>query len=138
MNKPVLYLDVVGTLLLEKGGEMAVSSYAEEFVQNVQKHFRPVLVTSLAEHQAMRVAKAIGLSASFIAHRKAMGKSSAIDFRQPFVWVDANPTPSDLLRLSDERCSERLIPVNRREGVTEQTLRKVIMTLQEIQGIAQA
>lgn len=138
MNRPILYLDLVGTVLLEKGGEMAFASFADEFVSQVQRRFRIVLMTPLAEHQAMRVAKSLGMEAEYMPHRQAMGKSTAIDFRQPFVWVDANPTPSDLLRLSDERCSERLVPVNRREGVTDQTLRKVLATLEDLQGLASA
>ena len=50
------------------------------------------------------------------------------------VPVPSDPSPSDLLRLSDARCSERLIPIVKREGVTPATLKKLELTLDASAG----
>ncbi len=134
MRKPVLYLDVVGTLLLEKGGELTVAPFAKPFVEAVKDHFQVKLLTTLEEHHALRVSRALGLVADYLPYRHALGKASSIRFDEVFFWVDDDPGPEDLLRLSDERCSDRLIPVNRREGVTEGTLKKLLNTFRDLQG----
>lgn len=131
MGKPVLYLDIVGTLLLEKGGGMDVAPYAKTFLDSVKDRFHLRFLTSLEEHHALRVAKALDVDVDYVPFRHALGKTSAIDFSENFFWVDDDPTPADLLRLSDERCSERLIPVTRREGITDATLKKLLVTLEE-------
>ena len=138
MTKPLLYLDVVGTLVLEKGGEMTIASGAQAFVEGAKDLFELKLLTSLEEHNAMRVAARLGMDAEFVPHRHALGKCSAIDFDRPFYWVDDNPSPADLLRLSDERCSDRLIPVNRRDGVTQATLDKLLATWEQHREQAEA
>ena len=151
-QKPILFLDIVGTLLLERGGEMEIAPYAQSFIDGVRHTFDLRFLTSLEEHHAKRVGARLGIDAEFVPFRHALGKSSAIPFAVPFYWVDDDPTPAallpapcgsalvvaygqetpaDLLRLSDERCSDRLIPVNRREGVTEATLAKLLATYAE-------
>jgi hypothetical protein len=124
-NRPVLYLDVVGTLLADKGGRMDVAPFAAAFVKDVGARFDVRILSALEEHQAMRVCKSLQLKASYVSYRHGLGKSSSIDFSENFFWVEDDPSPADLLRLVDERCSDRLIPVTRREGVTAQTLRKL-------------
>lgn len=131
MTKPILYLDIVGTLLLEKGGEMEMAPFAQEFINGVRGAFEIRFLSSLEEHHAMRIAKHLAVDAAYIPFRHALGKTSAIRFDESFYWVDDDPNPADLLRLSDERCSDRLIPVNRREGVTESTLAKLLATWAE-------
>jgi hypothetical protein len=131
MIKPVLYLDIVGTLLLETGAGMDMAPFASEFVDAVKDTFEIRFLTSLEEHHALRVARHLGIEARYVPFRHNLGKSSSIRFDEVFFWVDDDPNPADLLRLSDERCSERLIPVNRREGVTEETLRKLYATWEE-------
>ena len=130
-QKPILFLDIVGTLLLERGGEMEIAPYAQSFIDGVRHTFDLRFLTSLEEHHAKRVGARLGVDAEFVPFRHALGKSSAIPFGVSFYWVDDDPTPADLLRLSDERCSDRLIPVNRREGVTEATLAKLLATYAE-------
>ncbi|MAG54760.1 MAG: hypothetical protein CMJ83_00560 [Planctomycetes bacterium] len=131
MSKPVLYLDIVGTLLLEKGGEMEMAPFAQQFVDGVRDAFEIRFLTSLEEHQAQRVGEKLGIQPAYVPFRHALGKASALRFDENFFWVDDDPNPADLLRLSDERCSDRLIPVSRREGVTEATLRKLFATLDD-------
>jgi len=134
MSKPVLYLDIVGTLLLEKGGEMELAPYAKQFVDGVKDAFELRFLSSLEEHHASRVGKRLGVEPLYVPYRHALGKASAIQFDESFYWIDDDPSPADLLRLSDERCSDRLIPVARRDGVTEATLRKLFATLDEHRG----
>jgi hypothetical protein len=134
MAKPVLYLDVVGTLLTEKGSGYEIAAFARVFVEGVKRIFEIRLLTTLEEHQALGVAKALDFQATYVPYRHALGKVSAIDFREVFFWVDDDPLPGDLLRLSDERCSDRLIPVSRREGVTEATLRKLLATWEQVRA----
>jgi hypothetical protein len=130
-KKPVLYLDVVGTLLVDKGDDLKPADYTPAFLEKVRDRFRIRFLSSLEVHQATFVAKKLAIEAEYVAYRRALGKASAIDFRENFYWIDDDPTPSDLLRLADERCSDRLIPVNRREGVTELTLKKLLNTLEQ-------
>jgi hypothetical protein len=131
MKKPLLYLDVVGTLLVEKGSDLRPADYTPVFLEQIRGKFRIRLLSSLEAHQASFVAKRLAIEAEYVPFRRALGKASAIDFREDFYWIDDDPTPSDLLRLADERCSDRLIPVNRREGVTEATLKKLLSTAEQ-------
>jgi hypothetical protein len=128
LKKPVLYLDVVGTLLVEKGSDLKPADFTPAFLEQIRGRFRIRFLSSLEAHQASFVAKKLAIDAEYVPFRRALGKASAIDFRENFYWIDDDPTPADLLRLADERCSDRLIPVSRREGVTEATLKKLLAT----------
>jgi hypothetical protein len=130
-KKPVLYLDIVGTLLVDRGPELRPADYTIAFLDQIRGKFRVRFLSSLEQHQATFVAKKLAIEAEYVPYRRALGKASAIDFRDDFYWIDDDPTPSDLLRLADERCSDRLIPVNRREGVTEATLKKLLNTCEQ-------
>lgn len=130
-RKPILYLDVVGTLLVERGSELKPAEFTPSFLDQIRSRFRVRFLSALEAHQASFVARQLALDAEYVPFRRALGKASAIDFRENFYWIDDDPTPSDLLRLADERCSDRLIPVNRREGVTEATLRKLLSTCEQ-------
>ncbi len=131
MQKPALYLDIVGTLLIDRNGELIRADYASRFIEAVRGRFDIRFLTSLEEHHAHAVAKGFGVDVRYVAYRRALGKASAIDFKESFYWIDDDPAPSDLLRLADERCSDRLIPVNRRDGVNEATLKKLLATADE-------
>jgi hypothetical protein len=131
MKQPILYLDVVGTLLVDRGQDLKPAEFTQAFLEQVRGKFRVRLLSSLEEHQASFVAKKLAFDAEYVPYRRALGKASAIDFKDNFYWIDDDPTPSDLLRLADERCSDRLIPVNRREGVTEATLKKLLNTWEQ-------
>ena len=128
IKQPILYLDVVGTLLVDRGSDLRPADYTQTFLDQIRGKFRVRLLSSLEQHQASFVAKKLALEAEYVPYRRALGKASAIDFKDDFYWIDDDPTPADLLRLADERCSDRLIPVNRREGVTEATLKKLLST----------
>ena len=130
-KKPLLYLDVVGTLLIDKGSDLKPADFTPVFLEQIKDRFRIRLLSSLEVHQASFVAKKLAIEAEYVPYRRALGKASAIDFREDFYWIDDDPSPSDLLRLADERCSDRLIPVNRREGVTELTLKKLLSTCEQ-------
>ncbi len=142
MGRPVLYIDIVGTLLLERGSDFEFAPFARSFVDGVRQGFDIRLLTTLEEHQALRVTRALGFEATYVTWRRALGKTTAIRFDETFFWVDAgvadDKNSRDLMRLSDERCSERLIPVNPRDGVTEVTLKKLLATLQEVQAAGEA
>lgn len=130
-HSPILYLDVVGTLLVEKGADLKPAEFTPAFLEQIRGKFRIRLLSSLEAHQASFVAKKLGIDAAYVPFRRGLGKTSAIDFREDFYWIDDDPSPADLLRLADERCSDRLIPVNRREGVTEITLKKLLSTCEQ-------
>jgi hypothetical protein len=131
MKQPILYLDIVGTLLVDRGSDLRPADFAQSFLDQVRAKFRVKLLSSLEEHQATFVARKLALEAEYVPYRRALGKASAIDFSDNFYWIDDDPTPADLLRLADERCSDRLIPVNRRDGVTEATLKKLLSTCEQ-------
>ena len=131
MRRPVLYLGIVGTLLLERGGRMDLAPFARKFIDQVKERFELRFLTSLQEHQAHAVAKALNAEVGYVPYPRVIGKASVIDFQEDFFWIDDDPAPSDLLKLSDERRSNRLIPVNRRDGVVEITLKKLLGILEE-------
>lgn len=133
MAKPVLYLDILGTLLVERNSGLDFAPFARTFIETVKRQFDVRLLSTMEEHHAIQVARALDFEPNYMTFRRALGKTSAINFSEIFLWVDDDPQPADLLRLSDERCSDRLIPVSRRDGVTEATLRKILITLQELQ-----
>ena len=138
MQKPVLYLDIVGTLLLDRGGRMDLAPFAKSFLDQVKDRFELRFLTSLQEHQALAVARALNAEIDYVPFPRALGKAAVIDFSEEFFWIDDDPTPADLLRLSDARRSDRLIPVNRREGVCESTLRKLMGTLEDQERTVEA
>ncbi len=138
MGRPVLYLDVVGTLLLDRGGRLDLAPFARRFLEQVKDSFELRFLTSLEEHQALAVARALKASIQYVPFPRALGKASAIDFSEDFYWIDDDPAPADLLKLSDERCSERLIPVNRRDGICESTLKKLRSLIAEAQEVTEA
>lgn len=130
-HHPILYLDVVGTLLVERGSDLRPAEFTPAFLDQIRGKFRVRLLSSLEAHQATFVAKKLGIDAAYVPYRRGLGKTSAIDFKEDFYWIDDDPSPTDLIRLADERCSDRLIPVNRREGVTELTLKKLLSTREQ-------
>jgi len=137
-RKPVLYLDVVGTLLLDRGGRLDLAPFARSFMQQVARHFTLRFLTALQEYQALTVARALGTEVAYVPYPRALGKASVIDFAEDFYWLDDDPVPADLLKLADERCSHRLIPVSRREGVTEKVLSKLLVLAGVEGGVLEA
>ena len=132
MTKPVLYLDIVGTLLIQKGGGLEVAPFARTFIQRVRDRFQLRFLSSLQEHEALAVARGLGVDVVYVSYPRNLGKATAIDFSEDFYWIDDNPDSADIIRLADERCSGRLIPVNNpREGLTEATLTKLETTLEQ-------
>ncbi len=129
MPKPVLYLDVVGTLMIEKGKRLELAPEARAFVDRAKERFELRFLTTLEERHAVAVARALETDIRFVGFRHNIGKAAAIDFSENFWWVDDDPTAADLLRLSDERRSDRLIAVDRRTGVTLATWRKIASAL---------
>lgn len=132
----MLYFDVLGALVVDRGGEMTKAPFAQAFVDAVKSKFRLRVLSSLEEHIARAQLKQFKIEPELISYRRALGKASAIDFRDPFYWIDDDPSPSDLLRLADERCSDRVITVSRRDGVTELTLKKLFATSAEHAAIS--
>jgi hypothetical protein len=133
--KPVLYFDV-GALIVERHGAPTKAAFAPAFLDAVKGKFRLRLLSSLEEHVARARLKPFKFDPEYVAYRRALGKASAIDFRTPFYWIDDDPTPADLLRLADERASDRVITVSRRDGVTEQTLKKLLATYEEHSAVS--
>jgi hypothetical protein len=135
--KPVLYFDV-GAFVVERQGAPAKAAYAQTFLDAVKGRFKLRLLSSLEEHVARARLKLLRFEPEYVPYRRALGKASAIDFRTPFYWIDDDPTPADLLRLADERASDRVITITKRDGVTEQTLKKLLATLEEHTAAAEA
>lgn len=133
--KPVLYLDVLGALYVDRGGVPTKAAFAASFVDAVKGQFRLRILTCLEEHEARALLKPFKIDPEFVPYRRALGKASAIEFREPFYWVEDDPTPADLLRLADARSSDRIIAFTKRDGATEQTLKKLLATLAEHQRV---
>lgn len=123
--RPTMYLDIVGTLVLQDGSKFRLAPYAREFVDSVRDRFRLVFLTSLSMQTAAEIAQVLEADFDYGEYRRGLGKVSGIDFSRPFLWVDDAPTSRDLMRLAEERCSGQLITVNGKDGVTRQTLKKV-------------
>src|SRR5262245_51000810 len=71
-KKPVLYLDVVGTLLVDKGTDLRPADFTETFLGQVRDRFRVRLLSSLEVHQATYVAKSLHLDAEYVPYRRAL------------------------------------------------------------------
>ena len=123
--KPNLYLDIVGTLVLQEGSSFRLAPFAREFITEVREHFHLEFLTSLSEPAAIEVAELLEVPIAYGTYRRGLGKVSGIDFSHPFLWIDDAPTARDLMRLAEERCSSQLITVNGKDGVTRVTLGKV-------------
>lgn len=123
--KPVLYIGIVGTLVLQEGSSYRVVPFSREFLGEIAPRFQIVFLTRLSLVAAREVASLLGIDASYGEWRKGLGKVSGIDFTQPFLWIDDTPSSRDLMRLAEERCSGRLITVNGKDGITRTTLNKV-------------
>ncbi len=130
---PNLYIGIVGTLVLQEGSNFRVAPFAKEFISELGKRFNLVFLTRLSTVAALEVARLLDAKFSIAPWRKGLGKVSGIEFGRPFLWIDHTPSPRDLMRLAEERCSAQLITVNGRDGVTRGTLTKVEACLAELE-----
>jgi hypothetical protein len=130
--RPTLYLDIVGTLVLQDGAHFKLAPFARDFIDAVKDRFKMIFLTSLTESTARDIADVLGIKVPYGIYRRGLGKVSGIDFSRPFLWVDDAPTSRDLMRLAEERCSGQLITVNGKDGVTRLTLKKVEACLETI------
>ena len=130
--RPVLYLDIVGTIVLQDGSTFRLAAFSRDFVNAIKNRFKVVFLTSLSESTAANIATVLGLEATYGIYRRGLGKVSGIDFANPFLWVDDAPNSRDLMRLAEERCSGRLLTVNSKEGVTRATLKKLEVCLEAL------
>ncbi|MEZ6197737.1 MAG: hypothetical protein R3F20_18775 [Planctomycetota bacterium] len=130
--RPVLYLDIIGTIVLQEGASFRMVPFAREFIRELGGRFRLVFLTELSEMAAREIANLLETEVEYAPYRKGLGKVSGIDFSRSFLWVDDAPTSRDLMRLAEERCSGQLITVNGRDGVTRTTLNKVEACLEEM------
>ncbi|MEE9391593.1 MAG: hypothetical protein V3W41_03720 [Planctomycetota bacterium] len=132
-KRPILYLDIIGTLVLQEGSSFRVVPFAKEFVREIADRFQLVFMTELSRGAAREVADLLEMKVGYGDYRKGLGKVSGIDFTRPFLWVDDAPGSRDLMRLAEERCSGCLITVNGKDGVSRATLNKVEACLRELQ-----
>lgn len=124
-GRPILYLDIIGTLVLQEGASFRMVPFAREFLRELGGRFRLVFLSELSEIASREIASLLEVDIEYAPYRKGLGKVSGIDFSHPFLWVDDAPTSRDLMRLAEERCSGQLITVNGKDGVTRSTLNKV-------------
>ena len=129
---PTLYLDIVGTLVLQEGSNFRLAPFAREFINALRDRSRMRFLTRLSNVAALEVSSLLETEIEFGNYRKGLGKVSGIDFSRPFLWIDDAPTSRDLMRLAEERCSAQLITVNGKDGVTRSTLTKVETCLDEL------
>ena len=128
--RPNLYLDIIGTLVLQEGTRYRLAPFAKEFIASVKDDFNLRFLSELTPNAAAEIADLLEADVDFIPWRKGLGKVTGIDFAHDFIWVDDAPAPRDLMRLSEERCSSSLVSVNGRDGVTRVTLDKVAASLE--------
>jgi hypothetical protein len=131
-GRPILYLDIIGTLVLQEGASFRMVPFAREFLRELGDRFRLVFLTELSEIASREIASLLEVEIEYSTYRKGLGKVSGIDFSRSFLWVDDAPTSRDLMRLAEERCSGQLITVNGKDGVTRSTLNKVEACCDEI------
>lgn len=135
LTQPNLYLDIVGTLVLQEGSSFRLAPFAREFVSELKDRFHLIFLSRLSHAATTEVADLLGADFEFGSYRKGLGKVSGIDFAHPFVWVDDSPSSRDLMRLAEERCSAQLVTVNGKDGVTRATLNKVETCLEEVLAV---
>ena len=130
--RPNLYLDIIGTLVLQEGTRYRLAPFAKEFIATIKESFDLKFLSELTSAAATEIAELLEADIEFIPWRKGLGKVTGIDFAKDFLWIDDSPAPRDLMRLSEERCSSSLISVNGRDGVTRVTLDKVEASLERL------
>ena len=130
--RPNLYLDIIGTLVLQEGTRYRLAPFAKEFIATVKDNFDLKFLSELTPTGAAEIAELLDADIEFIPWRKGLGKVAGIDFGKDFLWIDDSPGPRDLMRLSEERCSSSLVSVNGRDGVTRVTLDKVEGALERL------
>ncbi len=133
-SKPSLYIDFLAAFFVEKADGLEVAPFTREFIAAVKGRFRLRCLSEIPEAQALKIARSLGFECDYVAWSRGLGKAKAINMSETFYWIESDPSPSDLLRLSDARCSERLIPIVKREGVTPATLKKLELTLDASAG----
>jgi hypothetical protein len=128
-RRMTLYLDIDGVFLRGTGpsvwnGSWEVAPHTAEFLEWALSHHNPVWLTArdrpgTGEGVSEAFANALGGSPSLsqlaarIPFRQWEGaKTTAMDFREDFLWLDDCPRPADLLRLEREGCVDRWIEVN--------------------------
>lgn len=130
--RPILYLDIMGTVVLAQGQSNRLAPFAKDFVKALKNDFEVRFLSEVSEEEAKEVSRRLGASIGYAPWRHAIGKYTGIDFSRPFIWVDDAPSARDIMKLSEERCSDRLVNVSGREGVTDDTLRLVRTRLSEL------
>lgn len=135
-RKTILYLDVIGTLVLQEGSRFRLAPFAREFVFTVRDQFELVFMTGVSESTAKRVSSLLDTEIAYGYYKRALGKVTGIDFDRRFIWIDDAPNSRDLMTLCDERCSGQLIIVNGKDGVTRATLNKIDALCEEMQQTA--
>lgn len=128
--RPNLYMDIIGTLVLQEGKRYRLAPFAKEFVSTIKNDFDLKFLSELTPQAAAEIAELLNADIEYIHWRKGLGKVTGIDFSKEFLWIDDAPAPRDLMRLSEERCSCSLVSVNGKDGVTRVTLDKVENSLE--------
>jgi hypothetical protein len=128
-RRVTLYLDIDGVFLRATGpsvwnGSWEVAPHTVEFLEWALSHHSPVWLTARdklgnGEGVSEAFANALGgcpdlsqLAARIPSRQWKGAKTTAMDFREDFLWLDDYPRPADLLRLEREGCVVRWIEVN--------------------------
>lgn len=123
--KPLLYLNPVGTLLVEGDKvepflETSIAPYASTFMAWATKHFNVRWLTDIPPAHAFHLAEKLGLpghEVPYVSFREA--KSDGIEHGRHFFWADTHLTPSDVNWLTQYGKMDHFLAVNGTAGVTE-------------------
>jgi len=123
--KPTLFLNPEGTLLVDGEHpdhylEARVAPFAGDFLAWATKHFHVRWLTDLAPNKAFYLAEKLGRAGHEIPYCSfSEARSSAIEPRNEFFWVDTHLTPMDVSWLAQHGKADRFLAVNPVVGVTD-------------------
>ncbi len=105
MDRPVLYLDVEGTLLLVGLQQVYYRPHLQTLLTWVKRHAGELdcrWLTSFSRHRVEAILTGCGASVSMISYQRWAGcKAAAIETDKPGFWIDDNCTLRDQGVLED-------------------------------------
>lgn len=140
--KPTLYLALDGPVLVPDAhpeaalGTTKIVEYAAPFVHWAKDHFNVVWLTERSPGEAFYVAHKLGLPRDAVPVAGFTdSKVDAIRAHEPFVWMDAELTPTELQWLGQHQLHTQFVQVDPLKGVTPDhklLIEKLIPTLKRM------
>lgn len=131
-----IYLDIDGVLLQQDAaGNYDLIPNIEKFLKYIRKNFDCYWLSTHSKHCAEDAQKYLRpfldrkrINLKLIDHIKSVSwktlKTEAIDFSEPFIWIDDAPLPSEIRVLKKKGCERCLLIVHPEQDLIIQLKKK--------------